>query len=282
MRSLLPIKKATVVLILLLSPTLLLSQTADKSNQNGAAPGQGTSPPNSAQGPPSQADSGAQPKPETQPTPPAQGPLPSASVANPTVGQQTKRILWIAPNFAAVSANTTPPPLTARGKFHLSFDDSVDYTSFVWAGMLAGQSMALRSYPELHEGAAGYARYYWRGFADQASGAFFTEALVPALTREDPRYYTLGHGSYFRRAIYSLAQVVLTRTDSGGTSFNMSEIFGNGLEAGLANAYYPPEERGMRKTMDSWGVGIESAAANNLVKEFWPDIHEALVRHLKR
>jgi hypothetical protein len=282
MRSLLSIKKTPVVLILLLSPALLLSQTADKSNQNGAAPGQGTSPPNSAQSPPSQAGSSAASKLETQPAPPAQGPLPSAPVANPTAGQQTKRILWIAPNFAAVSANTTLPPLTARGKFHLAMDDSVDYSSFVWAGILAGQSMALRSYPELHEGAAGYGRYYWRAFADQASGSFFSEALVPALTREDPRYYTLGHGTYFRRAIYALSQVVITKTDSGGESFNLAEILGDGMEAGLANVYYPPQERGLTKTAESWGEGIESAAANNLLKEFWPDIHDALVRHLKR
>jgi len=52
--------------------------------------------------------------------------------------------------------------------------------------------MALRSDPELGHGLAGYSRYYWRAFLDQASGAYFTEAIVPALTHEDPRYYTLG------------------------------------------------------------------------------------------
>jgi len=235
----------------------------------------------SAESPPSQSGADGSPKSEA-PLPQAPVPAPSTQTTSTTQGQQTKRILWIAPNFTAVSANTTLPPLTARGKFHLAMDDSVDYSSFIWAGMLAGQSMALRSYPELHEGAAGYGRYYWRAFADQASGAFFSEALVPALTREDPRYYTLGHGSYFRRAVYALSQVVLTKTDSGGTSFNLAEILGDGCEAGLANVYYPPQERGLSKTAESWGVGIESAAANNLIKEFWPDIHQALVKRLKK
>jgi hypothetical protein len=27
-----------------------------------------------------------------------------------------------------------------------------------------------------------------------------TEAILPTLTREDPRYYTLGHGGFFRRS----------------------------------------------------------------------------------
>jgi hypothetical protein len=184
----------------------------------------------------------------------------------------------IIPNFAAVSAGTELPPLTVRDKFWLATQDSVDYSSFIWAGMQAGQSMALKSYPELGHGVAGYRRYYWRAFADQASGSFFTEAIVPALTHEDPRYYTLGHGGFLRRARYALSQVVLTRTDSGGTSFNFSEIVGNGMEAGLANLYYPPQERSLHNTAVNWASQLEAASLNNLVREFWPDIRHKFLR----
>jgi hypothetical protein len=193
-------------------------------------------------------------------------------------GKQTKRMFGVIPNFAAVSAHTELPPLTTRGKFWLATQDSVDYSSFVWAGMQAGQSMALKSYPELGHGAAGYSRYYWRAFADQASGSYFTEAIVPALTHEDPRYYTLGHGGFFRRARYALSRVVLTRTDSGGTSFNFSEILGNGMEAGLANLYYPPQERSLHNTAVNWASQLEAASLNNLVREFWPDIRHKFLR----
>src|SRR6202040_641914 len=109
-------------------------------------------------------------------------------------------------------------PLTTKGKYTIAMQDSVDYSSFVWAGMLAAQSMALRSYPEFHNGMAGYSRYYWRAFVDQASGSFFTEAFVPALRHEDPRYYTQGHGGFFRRVGYALSRIVVTKTDSGRTS----------------------------------------------------------------
>jgi hypothetical protein len=193
-------------------------------------------------------------------------------------GKQTSRILWVVPNFAAVSANTHLPPLTAREKFKLGTEDSVDYTSFVWAGLVAAQSMALKTYPELGNGAAGYGRYYWRAFADQASGAFFTEAIVPAVTHQDPRYYTLGHGGFFRRTAYALSRVVVTKTDSGSRTFNTSEIVGNAMEAALSNAYYPPEERGFSKTAQNWGTQIEAAALNNIVKEFWPDIRRHVLR----
>ncbi len=193
-------------------------------------------------------------------------------------GRQTKRILWVAPNFGAVSADTQLPPLTTRAKFKLATEDSFDYTGFVWAGILAAQSYGVDQYPEFGHGAAAYGRYYWRGLIDGASGTYFTEAIVPALTHEDPRYYTLGHGGFFRRFGYALARVVLTKTDSGGTSFNFSEVGGNALEAGLSNAYYPPEERGLTKTAENWGAQIESAALNNIAKEFWPDFRRSVLR----
>lgn len=193
-------------------------------------------------------------------------------------GKQTNRILWVAPNFAAVSSDTQLPPLTRKAKFKLASQDSFDYTGFVWTGILAAQSYAMDQYPEFGDGAAAYGRYYWRGLIDGTSGTYFTEAIIPALTHEDPRYYTLGHGGFFRRFGYALSRVVLTKTDSGGTSFNLSEVGGNALEAGLSNAYYPPEERGLTKTAENWGAQMESAALNNIAKEFWPDFRRRVLR----
>jgi hypothetical protein len=251
-----------------LSPALLWAQTTDRNKQSAQE-----QEPGSAEVSSSQSDVGAQSKPQTPATPPD-----DQKKEDNSEGKQTSRILWVVPNFAAVSANTQLPPLTVRGKFKLGTEDSVDYSAFVWAGIVAGQSMALKSYPELGTGAAGYGRYYWRAFADQVSGTFFTEAIVPSVTHEDPRYYTLGHGGFFHRTAYALSRVVITKTDSGGKSFNYSEVVGNALEAGLSNAYYPAEERGFRKTAENWGTQLEAAALNNIAKEFWPDIRRHLLR----
>lgn len=193
-------------------------------------------------------------------------------------GKQTSRILGVVPNFGAVSANTQLPPLSAKGKFWLATEDSFDYSSFVWNGILAGQEFGLNNDPEFGQGMAGYGRYYWHTFVDGVSGTFFTEAIVPWVTREDPRYYTMGHGGFFRRTGYALSRVVLTKTDSEGRSFNWSEIVGNAFEAGLSNAYYPREERGVRQTAINWGAQIESAALNNIAKEFWPDFRRVILR----
>jgi hypothetical protein len=193
-------------------------------------------------------------------------------------GKQTKRIFGVVPNFGAVDANTTLPPLTTKGKFKLATAGSIDYSAFLGAGIIAGQSMALRTYPELGHGMAGYGRYYWRAFADQASETYFTTAIVPALTHEDPRYYTLGHGGFFHRVGYAISRVVVTKTDSGGSSFNYSEIVGSACEAGLSNAYYPSQERSWSNTGLNYASQIEGAVASNIFREFWPDIHKKFAR----
>src|SRR5713101_3761657 len=194
-------------------------------------------------------------------------------------GQQTKRMFWLVPNFAAVSANTQLPPLSTREKFKLAASDSVtDYSSYTWAAILAGQAMALNSDPEFGHGAAGYGRYYWRNVVDGISGTFFTEAIVPAMTHEDPRYYTMGKGGFFRRTAYAISMAFVTKKDSGGTTFNWSEVGGNALEAGLASAYYPPQERGASETARNFGTQMESAVLNHVFQEFWPDIRTKIFR----
>jgi hypothetical protein len=269
---------AAVALFLLLSPTLVWAQTAEPDKQSGPAPEQQAQQSGSTVDSATQPDAAIEPKPLMDMPTPAADRTPVNPKTNSSEGQQTKRMFWIIPNFAAVSADTQLPPLTTREKYALAMQGSVDYSSFIWAGMLAGQSMALRSYPELRNGVAGYSRYYWRAFADQASGSFFTDAFVPAVTHEDPRYYTLGHGGFFRRARYALSRVVVIKTDSGGRSFNFSEFVGNALEAGLSNLYYPPEERSLHNTAINWVAQLEAASINNVVREFWPDIRHKLLR----
>lgn len=194
--------------------------------------------------------------------------------ADETEGQQTKRIFWIIPNYRSVSADCQLPPLSVKDKFVLATEDSFDYSAFIVAGMVAGYSMATVQYREFHQGAAGYGRYYWHSFADQAVGNYFTEAIVPTLSHEDPRYYTLGHGGFVHRTGYAISRLVVTRTDSGGNSFNYSEIVGNAAGAALSNAYYPQVERTWGNTMSKWAtqVGIDGVA--NILKEFWPDIRQ--------
>ena len=202
--------------------------------------------------------------------------LDASSLGSIAEVKQSRRILWIFPNYRAVTANTQLPPLSLKDKFWLATQDSFDYSSFVSAGMLAGVSQANKSYPEFGQGAKGYGRYYWHAMADQAVGNCLTEAIVPAATHEDPRYYTLGRGGFFKRTGYAVSRLLVTRTDSGGRTFNLSEIVGNGAGAGISDTYYPSRERTWTKTGQKWVTQIALDGVFNIVKEFWPDINHVI------
>jgi hypothetical protein len=192
--------------------------------------------------------------------------------------KQSKRILWIFPNYRAVSADTQLPPLSLGSKFWLASQDSFDYSSFVTVGFIAGMGQARNSTREFGQGGKGYGRYYWHAVADQAVGNYLTEAILPAVTHEDPRYYTLGHGGFLKRTGYAFSRLLITRTDSGGRTFNFSEIVGNGAAAGISNLYYPSRERTWTKTGQKWVAQIGLDSAFNILKEFWPDVNRAIFR----
>jgi hypothetical protein len=50
------------------------------------------------------------------------------------------------------------------------------------------------------------------------------------------------------------------------------------MEAGLANFYYPPQERGLHNTAVNWAAQLEAASLNNIIREFWPDIRHKVLR----
>jgi hypothetical protein len=200
-------------------------------------------------------------------------------VAVSNSGKQTKRILFIVPNFRAVSVDQELPPLSAKQKFKLSLQDSFDYSSFVYVGIVAGIAQAQKSYPDFHQGGAGYGRYYWHAFADSVGENAFTEFIIPVVAREDPRYYTLGRGGALKRTVYSVGRLAITRTDKGNETFNFSEVVGAGASAGISNLYYPSDYSTWTKTGQKWATQLAVDGLSNIAKEFWPDINEHVFRN---
>jgi len=193
--------------------------------------------------------------------------------SNGPEGKQPKRILWIIPNYRAVSANTRLPPLDFKEKTWLATEDTFDYSDFIFVGALSGISMAQKSEPSFGQGGAGYGRYYWRIFVDTGIENYMTESILPTVTKEDPRYYTLGKGGFVKRTGYALSRLFITRTDAGKSTFNFSEIVGSGAAAGIGNAYYPGQSNMWVKTYQRWGTQVGLDGAFNMLKEFWPDLN---------
>jgi hypothetical protein len=198
--------------------------------------------------------------------------------ANDQEGKQPKRILWIIPNYRAVSANAHLPALSLKEKFWLATEDTFDYSDLIFVGGLAGISMAQKSQPSFGQGGAGYGRYYWHIAVDSGIENYMTEAIVPAVTKEDPRYYTLGKGGFIKRTGYAVSRLFITRTDTGKNTFNISEIVGAGAAAGIGNTYYPAQSNPWVKTYQRWGTQLGLDGVFNVLKEFWPDINHAVFR----
>jgi hypothetical protein len=215
---------------------------------------------------------GQQPSGQSQGTSSAVAP-PSSAPQDSTGPKQTKRILGIMPNFSAVSADTKLPPQTPKEKFVIAAKNSFDYSSFLIAAIQSGISMESNSYPEFHQGAAGYGRYYYHTLLDTADENFMVAGLWPVVFHQDNRFYTMGHGSVGKRALYAATRVLVTRTDSGNKAFNASEIIGAGSAAGLSTVYYPDKYQTWTKVGQKWLTSCIIDSANFTFKEFWPDIN---------
>jgi hypothetical protein len=189
---------------------------------------------------------------------------------SPNGDHQTKRVLGLVPNFRTVSADIKLPPMSAKEKFIIAGKDTFDYSALFVAGVQAGIAMNSKSYPEFHQGAAGYARYYWHTLADMTSENFFVGGLGPIVFKQDNRFYTLGHGSFGKRSWYAVTRVLVTRKDNGDETFNFSEIIGSGAASGLSSVWYPKEYQTWTKVGQRWLTSDLIDCFNFWWKEWWP------------
>jgi hypothetical protein len=102
--------------------------------------------------------------------------------------------------------------------------------------------------------------------------------VFPVITHQDPRYYRLGEGGFWRRTGYALSRAVVTRDDAGNNVFNSSELGGSAASAGLSDLYYPARERTLSRTMGRWGLNFGFDALGYVGREFWPDVERKLLR----
>jgi len=216
--------------------------------------------------------------------PPASGTqAPSSSGSSPVDSTQPKndRILGVLPNYRTVeNPQFNIQPLTAKGKFKLAVEDSFDPYAYPVAAIFAGLAQAQNDPKNWGRESWGpFTKRFAASFADQTDENMMTEAVVPALLKEDPRYFRLGSGSFLRRTSYAVSRIGVTRTDGGGTTFNFSEIVGAGASSAISNLYYPPADRTLSKNLSQWGILVGEDAFFNLLKEYWPDIrHKVLKR----
>jgi len=204
-------------------------------------------------------------------------------------GTSNDRLFYTLPNFLTLQNKGLLPPLSTKDKYKVVALGTFDYIQYPWWGLLAAISQADNSEPAYGQGWVSYAKRYGTQAADSTIENFMVGAVFPSILHQDPRFYYSGHGSFGRRTGYAVSRIFVTRTDSGKTQFNYSEIFGAAAAAAISTyTYHPrstylstptnphlfvPSDRTLTNTISVWGTQVGLDTITLVVKEFWPDVH---------
>jgi hypothetical protein len=212
-------------------------------------------------------------------------------------GTSNDRLFLALPNFLTLENAGDVPPLTTKQKFKVVARGSFDKIEFPWYGILAAISQAENSEPGYGQGWEGYGKRYASAFADGTIENFMTSAVFPSILRQDPRFFQKNDGGFARRAGYAMSRIFVTRTDSGHSQFNYSEILGSAVSAAIStNTYHPrsfittrfdpttdtlvyvhnASSRTLPNTASVWGTQVLYDTITIVIKEFWPDVHRKM------
>jgi len=192
------------------------------------------------------------------------------------IAPKNDRLFFVLPNYLMVENRDQFQPLPVRTKFTLSAKTMSDPVTASFLGMIALMGQARNSDPSYGQGFQGYSKRYATLYANTGIGTVMTASVLPTLLHQDPRYFQLGTGGKWNRVKYAVSRIFITRADSGELQFNYSEILGNGVAAGISNAYVPQNQRTFGNTLGVWGTDILLNTFCNVAKEFWPDIRRKL------
>jgi len=190
-------------------------------------------------------------------------------------GQEDKRAFGVLPNYRTAELSDPFAPIPVSRKFSIATKDTLDWPSFFTAAFFSGISQVNNSNPSFGQGVKGYGHRYGTSLVDQVVANYMTEAILPSLIHQDPRYFRKGEGSVKSRILWAASRAVVARNDSGKWGFNTSEFLGNGIVAAIGNSYYP-DSRGFSPTMQRMGSQIAIDTLSQVLKEFWPDVKSKL------
>ena len=181
-------------------------------------------------------------------------------------------MLGILPSFN-ISYRADAVALTAGEKIKLAFRTSVDPVAFAAAFVVAGYHEVLDDDQGFGWGIEGYGKRSGAAYLDAFDGTIIGNGILPALFRQDPRYFRLGHGTAMHRVLYALFTNVACKGDkSRKWQPNISNVGGNIISGYISNYYYPSQNSGIGETLTNGLTVTAEGGFGSLFQEFWPDI----------
>lgn len=168
-------------------------------------------------------------------------------------------------------------PLTPRQKFQVFVSHTYAPRTFANAAMDAAMDRIENHNSQYAAGFAGAAQRFGVELTKSETNVFFGRFLIPALLRQDPRYFRNPNLPLVRRVLYSMTRVLITRSDTGHAVFNASYVVGGAAAQALNDLYVPGHRQGMLPIEDRLTFALAIDSGFNLVHEFWPDVRRRLL-----
>jgi hypothetical protein len=181
--------------------------------------------------------------------------------------EEQQRVLGFIPNLY-VTYEPHPEPLTTKMKFHLAYKDLTHPVFFVRTAAWAGVQQARDNPDEWRQGAKGYGKRLGAGFADGATGSLISNAILPSLLHQDPRYFYQGTGTKWSRARHAMLAPFVCKGDNGATQPNYSEWGGSLIGYSIPTAYYPSSSRTAGHVFENFGIDMGLHVVGSLAQEF--------------
>jgi hypothetical protein len=193
-----------------------------------------------------------------------------------------ERIMGVIPNYQTVNdPHAQVGALTVKQKWVLFGKSTTDPFNLFSAALGAATSQMGDDTPRYGKHWDAYGERFGAAVADLTTQSMFSTGLACVL-HQDPRYFRKGpEYGIASRVAYSLSRMVVTRTDSGSTTFNSSSVFGMALGIAASNAYYPSSSRTGTVMAGRIQTSLIGGAMGNLMSEFWPDFQKKIFRHKK-
>lgn len=183
---------------------------------------------------------------------------------------------------SAIDPSPKVPPLSALDKSIFWLHSETNPIAWVPTFLSAGYDQLADSDPHYGSDSAGFGERLGAGALRGASMQFFSDGLLPLLTREDPRYFRKACGSIKTRGVYAAEGVFETRRDDGSQGFNYSLTLGHLAGAALTPLYYPARSATGEVVVQTWLWSLAGAAGGNLFLEFWPDARDKIFHRHRR
>jgi hypothetical protein len=181
--------------------------------------------------------------------------------------EEQQRVLRVIPNIYVVY-EPHPEPLTTSMKFHLAYKSLTNPFFFGRTAAWAGVAQARNDPSEWHQGAKGYSKRLGAGFADAVTGSLITNAILPSLLHQDPRYFYQGTGTKKSRAFHAMLAPVVCKGDNGAWQPNYSQWGGSLIGYSISTAYYPASSRTAAHVFQSFGIDMGLHVVGSLAQEF--------------